>query len=121
MDSAALTQGCCQQERHYPVEVHRTFLVIGKGRNAPTLHQVLSIGELEVHEGRRTMTHCTDDPALFGRPRDFEVTVREIRISAGAGFLVPITGEILTMPGLPKRPNAQRIDVDAQGRITGLT
>ena len=69
----------------------------------------------------KTPQSLSDDPALFGRPRDFEVTVREIRISAGAGFLVPITGEILTMPGLPKRPNAQRIDVDAQGRITGLT
>jgi formate--tetrahydrofolate ligase len=69
----------------------------------------------------KTPQSLSDDPALVGRPRDFEVTVREVRISAGAGFLVPITGEILTMPGLPKRPNALRIDVDAQGRITGLT
>jgi formate--tetrahydrofolate ligase len=69
----------------------------------------------------KTPQSLSDDPALIGRPRDFEVAVRELRISAGAGFLVPITGEILTMPGLPKRPNALRIDVDAEGRITGLT
>jgi formate--tetrahydrofolate ligase len=48
------------------------------------------------------------------------VTVGEIRISAGAGFIVPITGDIMTMPGLPRSPNAERIDVDADGRITGL-
>src|SRR5574341_524786 len=69
----------------------------------------------------KTPQSLSDDPALVGRPRDFEVTVREARISAGAGFLVPITGEILTMPGLPKRPAATRIDVDEEGRITGLT
>ncbi len=69
----------------------------------------------------KTPPSLSDDPAVAGRPRDFEVAVREVRISAGAGFLVPITGEILTMPGLPKRPNAMRIDVDAEGRITGLT
>jgi len=69
----------------------------------------------------KTPQSLSDDPALIGRPRDFEVSVREVRISAGAGFLVPITGEILTMPGLPKRPAALRIDVDAQGGITGLT
>ena len=69
----------------------------------------------------KTPQSLSDDPALFGRPRDFEVTVREIRISAGAGFLVPITGDILTMPGLPKKPAAMRIDVDEAGRITGLT
>ena len=58
--------------------------------------------------------------SLLGRPRDFTVTVGEVRISAGAGFLVPITGDILTMPGLPRIPAAERIDVDANGRITGL-
>jgi formate--tetrahydrofolate ligase len=68
----------------------------------------------------KTPRSFSDDPALLGRPRDFTVTVSEVRISAGAGFLVPITGEILTMPGLPRVPNAERIDVDADGRITGL-
>jgi formate--tetrahydrofolate ligase len=68
----------------------------------------------------KTQRSLSDDPTLLGRPRDFTVTVNEVRISAGAGFLVPITGEILTMPGLPRVPNAERIDVDADRRITGL-
>ncbi len=68
----------------------------------------------------KTPRSLSDDPTLRGRPRDFVVTVNELRISAGAGFLVPITGEVLTMPGLPRAPNAERIDVDASGRITGL-
>ena len=68
----------------------------------------------------KTQRSLSDDPALLGRPRDFTVTVSEVRISAGAGFLVPITGDILTMPGLPRVPSAERIDVDADGRITGL-
>jgi formate--tetrahydrofolate ligase len=68
----------------------------------------------------KTQRSLSDDPTLLGRPRDFTVTVSEIRISAGAGFLVPLTGDILTMPGLPRSPNAERIDVDGEGRITGL-
>ncbi|MEK7879753.1 MAG: formate--tetrahydrofolate ligase, partial [candidate division NC10 bacterium] len=68
----------------------------------------------------KTQRSLSDDPDLLGRPRDFRVTVGEVRISAGAGFLVPITGEIMTMPGLPKVPNAERIAVDAEGRIVGL-
>jgi hypothetical protein len=55
-----------------------------------------------------------------GRPRDLVVTVSEVRISAGAGFVVPITGDIMTMPGLPKHPAAEQIDVDERGRISGL-
>jgi len=69
----------------------------------------------------KTQQSLSDDPSLAGRPKDFEITVRELRISAGAGFLVPITGDVLTMPGLPKKPAAMRIDVDGEGRITGLT
>jgi formate--tetrahydrofolate ligase len=69
----------------------------------------------------KTPRSLSDDPGLLGRPRDFVVTVNEVRIAAGAGFLVPITGDILTMPGLPRSPNAERIDVDAAGQITGLT
>jgi len=68
----------------------------------------------------KTQRSLSDDPTLLGRPRDFTVSVVEVRISAGAGFLVPITGEILTMPGLPRSPNPERIDVDAEGGITGL-
>jgi len=68
----------------------------------------------------KTPRSLSDDPELRGRPRDFWVTVNDVRISAGAGFLVPITGDILTMPGLPKHPNAERIDVTHDGAITGL-
>ena len=68
----------------------------------------------------KTQYSLTDNPALLGAPKDFEITVRSIRISAGAGFVVALTGEIMTMPGLPKVPAAEKIDVDADGRITGL-
>jgi formate--tetrahydrofolate ligase len=61
----------------------------------------------------------SDDPKLRGRPSDFDITVRELQINAGAGFLVVLTGDIVRMPGLPKRPLAERIDV-VKGRITGL-
>ena len=56
----------------------------------------------------------------LGAPTDFEVTVRNLKISAGAGFIVALTGEIMTMPGLPKVPAATKIDVDESGKITGL-
>ncbi len=68
----------------------------------------------------KTQYSLTDDPARLGAPKDFKVTVRNVRVSAGAGFLVALTGDIMTMPGLPKAPAAERIDVDADGRITGL-
>lgn len=62
----------------------------------------------------------SDDPALLGRPVGFEISVRELYVSAGAGFVVVLTGAIMTMPGLPKEPAACRIDVDDEGKITGL-
>lgn len=68
----------------------------------------------------KTQSSISDDPALRGRPSGFTVSVREINLSAGAGFLVPLTGPVLTMPGLPKRPAAEAIDIDADGRISGL-
>lgn len=68
----------------------------------------------------KTPYSLSDDPSLRGRPTNFKITVKEIRISAGAGFLVPITGKITTMPGLPAKPAAVRIDVDERGRITGI-
>ncbi len=61
-----------------------------------------------------------DNAALRGAPEGFTVTVRELRVSAGAGFLVALTGDIMTMPGLPKSPAAERIDVDENGVITGM-
>lgn len=68
----------------------------------------------------KTQKSLSDNPVLLGRPKDFIVTVREIEIAAGAGFLVPITGEIMRMPGLPEHPSAEGIDVDEMGTISGL-
>jgi len=68
----------------------------------------------------KTQYSLSDDPALLGRPKGFRVTVREVRLSAGAGFLVAITGSVMTMPGLPKKPAALTIDIDEKGRISGL-
>jgi len=68
----------------------------------------------------KTQKSLSDNPLLLGRPKDFIVTVREIEISAGAGFLVPITGEIMRMPGLPVEPAALRMNVDSSGKVTGL-
>ena len=68
----------------------------------------------------KTQNSISDNPALKGRPTDFKLTVREINVSAGAGFLVALTGPVLTMPGLPKVPSAEEIDIDADGKISGL-
>ncbi|MCK4258558.1 MAG: formate--tetrahydrofolate ligase [Halanaerobiales bacterium] len=68
----------------------------------------------------KTQNSISDDPTLLGRPSGFTVTVREINVSAGAGFLVALAGDIMTMPGLPKRPAALNIDIDKEGKITGL-
>ena len=68
----------------------------------------------------KTQYSFSDDPAKLGAPEDFTVTVKNVKVSAGAGFIVVLTGDILTMPGLPKSPAAERIDVDDNGRITGL-
>ena len=68
----------------------------------------------------KTQYSFSDDPALLGAPRGFTVTVRNLKVSAGAGFIVALTGDIMTMPGLPKVPAAEKIDVDEDGKITGL-
>ena len=68
----------------------------------------------------KTHLSLSDDEKLLGRPRDFEMTVREVRIAAGAGFLVPLTGDVLTMPGLPRHPQAMDIDLQPDGTIVGL-
>ena len=68
----------------------------------------------------KTQKSLSDDPDLLGRPKDFVVTVREIEIASGAGFLIPITGEIMRMPGLPPKPAAENIDIDAEGNVVGL-
>lgn len=68
----------------------------------------------------KTQYSFSDDPAKLGAPKDFTITIREIRLSAGAGFIVALTGNILTMPGLPKKPAAENMDIDENGKITGL-
>ena len=68
----------------------------------------------------KTQYSLSDNPALLGRPSNFTITVRDMYVSAGAGFIVVLTGDIMTMPGLPKQPAAYSIDVDKNGRITGL-
>ncbi len=68
----------------------------------------------------KTQYSFSDDPSLLGAPQDFTVNVRNLKVSAGAGFIVALTGDIMTMPGLPKVPAAERIDVDSDGKISGL-
>ena len=68
----------------------------------------------------KTQYSLSDNPALLGRPEGFKINVKEVRVSAGAGFIVVITGNIMVMPGLPKVPAAENIDVDSEGHITGL-
>ena len=65
----------------------------------------------------KTQQSLSDNPALLGRPKDFLVTVREILLAAGAGFVIPITGEILRMPGLPRTPLAGRFDLSDEGDV----
>ncbi|MCT4597665.1 MAG: formate--tetrahydrofolate ligase [Vallitalea sp.] len=68
----------------------------------------------------KTQYSFSDNPKLLGRPEGFDITVREVNVSAGAGFIVVITGNVMTMPGLPKKPAAEGIDVDSDGKISGL-
>ena len=79
----------------------------------------LGFGDLPICMAQ-TQYSFSDDPSLLGAPQGFTVTVRNVKVSAGAGFLVALTGDIMTMPGLPKVPAAEKIDVDENGRITGL-
>ena len=79
----------------------------------------LGFGDLPVCMAK-TQYSLSDDPALLGRPENFDITVREAYVSAGAGFVVVLTGAVMTMPGLPKQPAAFGIDVDESGKITGL-
>ena len=69
----------------------------------------------------KTQYSFSTDPGLRGRPRHFDVPIRDVAVSAGAGFVVVLTGDIMTMPGLPKVPSAELIDIDDEGRITGLS
>ncbi len=88
------------------------------GKQAEEL-EALGFGGLPVCMAK-TQYSFSDDPALLGAPEGFTVTVRSLKVSAGAGFIVALTGDIMTMPGLPRVPAAEKIDVDEDGRITGL-
>ncbi len=62
----------------------------------------------------------TDDPSILGSPTDFTTTIKEVRVSAGAGFIVALTGSVMIMPGLPKKPSAQLLDINENGVVSGL-
>ena len=68
----------------------------------------------------KTQYSFSDDMTKLGAPENFTVTIKNVKVSAGAGFVVVLTGDIMTMPGLPKVPAAEKIDVDADGKISGL-
>lgn len=79
----------------------------------------LGFGKLPVCMAK-TQYSLTDDPHILGRPKNFSITIREVGVSSGAGFLVVLTGAVVTMPGLPKVPAANNMDISKDGTITGL-
>ncbi len=93
-------------------------LTAGAAKQAKEL-EALGFGKLPICMAK-TQYSFSDDAKKLGAPKDFTITVRNIKVSAGAGFLVALTGDIMTMPGLPKVPAAENIDVDENGKITGL-
>ena len=101
--------------------VYRAGAVAFTGPAEKELRQLeaLGFGNLPVCMAK-TQYSFSDDPAKLGAPEGFTLTVRKLKVSAGAGFIVALTGDIMTMPGLPKSPAAERIDVDENGRISGL-
>ena len=86
---------------------------------ALALYESLGFGRLPVCMAK-TQSSLSDDAKKLGRPRDFTVTIRDAKVAAGAGFVVAYAGDILTMPGLPKVPAAEVIDLDADGNVVGL-
>ena len=96
----------------------RAVLTPAAQKQAQTLFE-LGFGDLPICMAK-TQYSFSDDPALLGAPEGFPITVRSLKVCAGAGFIVALTGDIMTMPGLPKAPAAENIDVDENGRITGL-
>ena len=96
----------------------RAVLTAGAKKQAQKLVE-LGFGDLPICMAK-TQYSFSDDPSLLGAPEGFDVTVRNLKVSAGAGFIVALTGDIMTMPGLPRVPAAENIDVTADGKITGL-
>ena len=102
-------------------EIYRADGVIFTAQAEKALKEIneLGYGDIPVCVAK-TQYSLSDDPTKLGKPENFEITVRDLRVSAGAGFVVAYTGDIMTMPGLPKVPAANNIDCDNQGNITGL-
>ena len=97
----------------------KEIVLTAKAKKALKRIDALGLNDLPVCIAK-TQKSLSDDPKLLGRPKDFIVTVRDIEIASGAGFLIPITGELLRMPGLPLKPASNNIDVDDEGRISGM-
>ncbi len=103
-------------------EIYGASRVVYTPRAEKAIKRVIKLGfdKLPVCIAK-TNKSLSDNPELLGRPENFKITIRGINISAGAGFLVPLTGEVMLMPGLSKIPNAMNVDVDELGKITGLS
>ena len=102
-------------------EIYRADNVIYTAQAEKAIKEItdLGFGEIPVCVAK-TQYSLSDDPTKLGKPENFEITVRDVRLSAGAGFVVALTGDIMTMPGLPKVPAANKIDCDNDGNISGL-
>ncbi|MEG2182139.1 MAG: formate--tetrahydrofolate ligase [Oscillospiraceae bacterium] len=119
---------CYESEDSIETKLHKIVTRIYRGKGVELLPaakkqlaaiEALGFSQLPICMAK-TQYSFSDNAALTGAPRDFVVTVKNLRISAGAGFIVALTGDIMTMPGLPKVPSAEKIDVDKNGVITGL-
>jgi formyltetrahydrofolate synthetase len=93
--------------------------VLPTAAKALAAYEQMGFGRLPVCMAK-TQYSLSHDPALKGRPTGFRVPIRDVRLSAGAGFVTPLLGEMRTMPGLPSKPGGENIDVDADGNIVGL-
>lgn len=102
-------------------EIYRADGVIFTAAAEKAIKEIESLGQDKLPVCvAKTQYSLSDDPTKLGRPENFKMTVREVKLSAGAGFIVALTGDIMTMPGLPKVPAAYKIDVDSEGKIDGL-
>ena len=102
-------------------EIYRADGVIYTAQAEKALKEIEALGKTELPVCvAKTQYSLSDDPTKLGLPKNFEITVRDVKLSSGAGFIVVYTGDIMTMPGLPKKPAAYSIDVDNEGNISGL-
>lgn len=102
-------------------EIYRADGVVYTGKAEKELDSIIKLGYDNIPVCvAKTQYSLSDDPTKLGKPENFSITVRDVKLSAGAGFVVALTGDIMTMPGLPKKPAAVNIDCDRDGNITGL-